>query len=332
MNPSEIKDMAGRIAAEAIIWDDHSGFEPHPGVDLDKLEIWCNAGVNYLSVNVGFDVMEWSDTVKTLAAFRCWILDQKEKYVLVQSIESVRQAKRQGKLAVGFDIEGMGALDGSLEMVGLYHALGVRQMAFAYNINNLAGGGCHDEDVGLTDFGRAVVQEMNRLGMLIDCSHASYRTSMEAIEMSADPVIFSHSNPRVLCDHERNIRDEQIKACAEKGGIIGVTGIGIFLGDNDIRTERIADHVDYLTRRVGPDHVGIGLDYDVEGVGGLDDVFSEHPEYWPPAQYSVQGVKFASPTQIPELIEELLRRQYASEDIEKIVGQNFLRVASQVWK
>jgi membrane dipeptidase len=333
MTTSEISEMARRILAEAIVWDDHSGFGPHPDVDLDHLQIWRNAGVDYLSVDAGFDVMEWTDTLKTLAAFRRWILAHADEYVFVQSTESVRRAKREGKLAVSFDLEGMNALDGRLDMVGLYHALGVRQMGLAYNLNNLAGGGCHDEDIGLTDFGREVIQEMNRLGMLIDCSHASYQTSMEAIHLSADPVIFSHSNPRALCDHERNIRDDQISACAEKGGVIGVCGIGAFLGEDDIRTERIADHVDYLVRLVGPDHVGIGLDYDfeVESVDDFENLTPEQAAYWPPDQYDTQEVSFASPDQLLELTEELLARRYSSKDIHKILGENFLRVASQVW-
>ena len=147
-------------------------------------------------------------------------------------------------MAVTFDLEGMNALDGSVDMVSLYYALGVRQMLVAYNRNNQAGGGCHDTDAGLTAFGRAVISEMNRVGMLIDCSHCSYRTSMEAMELSRAPVIFSHSNARALHDHERNIRDEQARACAATGGVIGIVGLDAFLtkgrchGVNDGRPHR----------------------------------------------------------------------------------------------
>jgi membrane dipeptidase len=217
-------------------------------------------------------------------------------------------------------------------MVGLYHALGVRQIAFAYNINNMAGGGCHDNDMGLTDFGRAVIREINKLGLVVDCSHASYSTTIEAIQFSSDPVVFSHSNPRALCDHERNIRDEQIRMCAEKGGVIGVTGPGIFLGENDVSTSRLADHIDYLVKLVGPKHVGIGLDYAFEGEGGLDHLLEANPKYWPPEQYQIQGVKFASPDQLLPLVEELLARKYSENEIKDILGENFLRLITQVWK
>jgi membrane dipeptidase len=320
------------IYNKAVVWDAHSGFEPHPKADLRKLSIWRQAGVDYLSIDVGFDVMDWRDTVKTLAAFRRWILNNQDEYLMVEDVDSIHQAKKDGKLAVTFDIEGMNALDGSVDMVDLYHTLGVHQIAFAYNLNNLAGGGCHDEDIGLTNFGRAVIQRMNRLGLLIDCSHASYRTTIEAIEYSRDPVVFSHSNPRELCDHERNILDDQIITCAEKNGIIGVTGPGIFLGDNDISTKRLANHIDYLVELIGPEHIGIGLDYAFEGDSDLDELLVMNPNYWPPEQYNVSENKFVSPDQLLPLVEELLERRYSEENIMAILGENFLRLADKVWK
>ena len=134
-------------------------------------------------------------------------------------------------------------------------------MLFAYNLNNEAGGGCHDTDVGLTSFGRAVIRAMNNIGILIDCSHTGYRTTMEAMEASSHPVVFSHSNARTLCDHERNIKDDQALACAAGGGVVGVNGIGIFLGEDDIRTPALIQHIQYYVDLLGIEHVGIGLDY-----------------------------------------------------------------------
>ena len=134
-------------------------------------------------------------------------------------------------MAVAFDIEGAKALNDSIEMVRIYYELGVRQMLFAYNINNAAGGGCHDEDSGLTAFGRSVVSEMNDVGMMVDCSRCGYRTTLEIMENSRDPVVFSHSNARKLWDHERNICDEQAIRCANAGGVVGVNGISQFTGD-----------------------------------------------------------------------------------------------------
>jgi len=324
---------AERLFRDHVVWDDHSGFGPDPSVDLAKLAIWKDAGVDYLSIDVGYDVMDWRDTVKTLAAFRRWIRAS-DGYELVTSVEQVRAAKKAGRMAVTFDLEGMNCLDGSLDMVEMYYDLGVRQMLFAYNKNNLAGGGCHDGDVGLTQFGRDVVGEMNRLGMVVDVSHCSHRTSMEAMELSAAPCIFSHSNPRALRDHERNIRDDQAKACAATGGVVGVVGIGIFLGDNDTRTATLADHVDHLVDLIGPRHVGIGLDYAFEGEDGDDlaAITAAARDYWPEHQYHYDRVDCVRPAQIVDLAEELLRRQYAEKDVAGILGGNFMRVAEAVWK
>jgi membrane dipeptidase len=325
---------AKRLFQEHVVWDDHAGFGPDPSVDLNKLQIWKDAGVDYLSVDVGYDVMDWRMTVKSLAAFRRWIRAT-DGYRLVTSVAEVRQAKKAGDLAVTFDLEGMNCLDGSLDMVELYHSLGVRQMLFAYNKNNLAGGGCHNGNEGLSDFGRAVIGEMNRLGMIVDLSHCSHRTTMEAMELSSAPCIFSHSNSRELWDHERNIRDDQVKACAATGGVVGIVGIGIFLGNNDIRTSTLADHIDHYVNLVGPTHVGIGLDYAFEGEGddeGLGAVLDAAPDYWPKSQYDYPAVDCAHPRQIFELTEELLRRQYKEDDVVAILGGNFMRVAEAVWK
>lgn len=265
-----------------VIWDAHSGFMPDPAADLDNLRIWRDAGVDYLSIDVGFDLLPWEKTVATLAAFRHWILARPSEYALVSSADEILAAKSAGRLAVTFDIEGMNALDGRIEMVEFYHHLGVRQILFAYNRNNLAGGGCHDEDIGLTAFGRQVIDEMNRLGMFVDVTHTGYRTTMEVMEYTDRPVIFSHSNPKALCGHGRNITDEQIKACARTGGIIGVVGLNRFLGENRTDSERLADHVEYLIDLAGPRHVGIGLDYafPVE-IEGIDTVIADNPQFWP---------------------------------------------------
>ena len=332
MNPWGISETAAALYAQALVWDDHSGFEPLPDADLGQLERWRVAGVDYLSINVGYDVMGWQETFKALAAFRAWLAAHGESYALTGTVAEIDAAKAAGKLAVAFDIEGMNALDGATDLIALYYDLGVRQMLFAYNRNNGAGGGCHDTDIGLTDFGRAVVAEMNRVGMVVDCSHTAYRSTMEAMEISTAPVIFSHSNPRALRDHERNIRDDQINACAETGGVIGVNGIGIFLGENDIRTATLADHVEYLAGLAGPAHVGISLDY-AAGEAEIGSLLGSKPDIWPAGQgYDTPDMQFAAPEQLPELAETLLDRGWVENDVRGVLGGNFRRVAAEVWK
>ena len=325
---------ARTLIQDALVWDTHSGFMPDPAADLDNLTLWSEAGVNYLSINVGFDLMPWRDTLRTLANFRHRILARPDRYRLAATGADVRAAAVEGKLAVTFDLEGMVALDERIEMVEFYHVLGVRQMHFAYNRNSPTGGGCHDQDCGLTAFGRAVIDEMNRLGMFVDVSHAGYRTSMEAMAYSRAPVIFSHSNAAAVAAHGRNITDEQARACAATGGVIGVNGVDLMLGRGAPLAQRMADHIDHFVSLVGPAHVGLGLDYGfpVE-VAGIDDIVNENPEFWPAEEGYLDGpITFLPPADLPEVIAILLGRGYDDGTLRGILGGNFLRVADEVWK
>jgi membrane dipeptidase len=326
-----ISERAAELHRSALVWDDHGGFGYSKASALEGLERWRAAGIDYLSINAGYDVMPWTKTLEATSQYRHWIRTHPDLFVQVETVDDVDRARREGKLAVAFDLEGMNALNGDIGMVDLYYRLGVRQMLFAYNRNNLAGGGCHDEDVGLTDFGREVIREMNRLGMVVDCSHCSYRTSMEAIEASASPVIFSHANARKLCDHERNIWDDQIKACAATGGVIGVTGVGIFLGLKGPTVEHLVEHIDHMVELVGAEHVGFGMD-SVFHVNKPHQPFTRSREYWPERQYPDSGTGYVPPEEAPRLTQALVDRGYSDKDIRGILGENFLRVAKTVWK
>ncbi len=317
--------------ANLLIWDNHSGFDPRPDYDLEHLVEWRKAGVDFLSINVGYDVLDWQMAIKNLASFVTWLEKRPERYLLVREADDITRAKRVGQMAITFDLEGMSALNGAAAMVSLYYRLGVRQMLIAYNRNNLAGGGCHDEDHGLTEFGRAVIAEMNRVGMLVDCSHTGLRTTMDVMAMANQPVIFSHSNPRALRAHRRNITDEQIRACARTGGVAGINGIGLFLPARTSESEAMIDCIEYVRNLVGVDHVGIGLDY---APPNIDPPLSDHPEYWPPAEYDEKKwpMKDATPEVIPQIVEGLAKRGWPTSEIEKVMGGNFFRVARAVWK
>src|SRR5262245_15080167 len=177
---------AVELHRSALVWDDHGGFAYSTAAALKDLARWRVSGIDYLSINVGYDVTPWTLAVEAVSQDREWIREHPEDYVQVTGVADVQRAKREGKLAVSFDLEGMDALNDDLGMVDIYYRLGVRQMLFAYNRNNQAGGGCHDVDVGLTPFGRDVIGEMNRVGMLVDCSHCGHRTTMEAMERSEE--------------------------------------------------------------------------------------------------------------------------------------------------
>jgi membrane dipeptidase len=328
------------FCTESFIWDDHCGFEMMPDAPIGPLlEPWRDAGIDYFSINVYYDPVHWTRCLENIAALRRRIPLEAPWCQLVSSVSELDAARAGGKAAATFDIEGMNALNGRVDLVQTYYELGVRHMLFAYNRNNLAGGGCHDEDIGLTDFGRAVIDEMNRVGMVVDCSHSAYKTTMEAMQRSTAPVIFSHSNALALANHGRNIRDDQIKACAEGGGVIGVNGLNLFLGDEDkSKAETLARHVAYIADLTGPEHVGISLDFDppikAEDRAGnsIEETLSENAEYWPPEAGYKRPIDFLPLNSLPGVCDELFRLGFSKTELTGILGGNFRRVASQVWK
>lgn len=322
---------AAAILARSIVWDNHTcmPLRPHDETFLPQLDRLFRSGVTVVGVNVGFGEQSIEDHVRVLAHFRRWIGRRPERYVLVKTFDDVLLAKRTNRLGIFFDIEGARAIDDQISMIGLYYDLGVRWMLMAYNRNNLVGGGCLDEDPGLTDFGRDAIDEMERVGMVVCCSHTGERTALDAIAHARNPVIFSHSNPRTLWDHPRNVRDRVLEACAAKGGVIGINGVGQFLGDNDTRSQTVARNVDYVARLVGADHVALGLDY-VFDERELADYLKAMPETFPAG--AVDPCDFVKPEQLPEIVAELVALGYDDADLVKILGGNLLCVARAVWK
>jgi membrane dipeptidase len=215
--------------------------------------------------------------------------------------------------------------------VEVFYRLGVRWMLIAYNKNNRLGGGCQDEDCGLTDYGRQIIDEMEHVGMVLCCSHTGYRTAREAMEYSRNPVIFSHSNPRTLKDHARNIPDELMRACARTGGVVNLSGIGIYLGNNDNSTAAMIRHIDHAVQTIGVEHVGLGLDY-VFDRSELDDYVRTRPDIFPPEKGYLVGITMVEPERFPWIAEALLRRGYSEAHVQAIFGHNNLRVASRVWR
>src|SRR3984957_16207235 len=322
--------LAGLKSEQIKYWDNHAGFAYAGPGDVDLLDHWRSAGINYLSINVGYDPVPWSTTIRAIADYTKGI-EALHDMVLCSTMPQVLAAWQAGQMALTFDIEGMGSLNGDVSMVELYYRLGVRQMLIAYNLNNDAGGGCHDQDTGLTDFGRAVVREMNRVGMVVDCAHSGIKSGLEAMKLSTKPCIFSHANARALHDHERNITDEQIKAVAATGGVVGVNGDSIFLGDGAATVESLVAHIDYMAKLVGANHVGIGLDCD-PSVNGPELDPATSAKYWPARQYS-DSVKddFLPPSVLPQVSQRLRSMGYKESSIRAIMSGNFMRVASQVW-
>lgn len=317
---------------DSIVWDNHAcmPLRPNDKSFLPQLERVHASGIDTITLNVGCGGQGIEDHVRMLGAFRDWIRANGEKYSLAGQASELRLAKAEGKLGICFDIEGMDALGGQVSLVEPYYTLGVRWMLVAYNLANLAGGGCMEDDGGLTAFGRSVVAEMNRVGMVPCGSHTGYRTARELIDASSTPVIFSHSNPRAVWDHPRNIPDDLMTACAERGGVIGINGIGIFLGNNDSRVITFADHVEYALAKVGEDHVGIALDY-VFDDQEVAQFATANPAMFPSDAGYGAGMAMIAPWQFDAILEELGRRGFGQSTLRKIFGENHLRIATEVW-
>jgi membrane dipeptidase len=326
------RSAAGRLAS-MLVWDNHAcmPLTPHDTRFLPQLQRHRDAGADVVMVNVGFGDDGVEAHLRMLAALRAWLAANARDYRLIQSVDDIEIARAQGQLAVGFDIEGANAVGDQLSLLELYRDLGVRWMLLAYNRGNRAGGGCQDADAGLTDFGRRMLHEMARVGIVACCSHTGYRTAREAIDESPTPVIFSHSNARALTDHPRNIPDDLIRACAARGGVVGVNGIGIFLGNNDSSVSNVARHVLHMLDLVGPSHVGLGLDYIFDS-SGLAAEIAANPDKFPPHLGYSKDIAMTPPEQLPDLAEELSRRGVDDASLALVFGGNWMRVARAVWR
>ncbi|MCC7272752.1 MAG: membrane dipeptidase, partial [Alphaproteobacteria bacterium] len=264
MTLSEVSGRAASLLRSATVVDLTLPWGPGYENQDSVLARYRAGGIDFVSLTVGLDRMSLEQTVRHIAAERARFARLAgEGIVVAESVADIRRAKREGKLAVGFHFQGSNPLAGDVAMVDLYWRLGVRHMLLAYNLRNMAADGCHEPtDSGLSRYGRALVREMNRVGMIVDCTHTGYRSTMDIIALSEAPVMFSHSNSHALVAHERNIRDDQMTACAERGGLVGITGVGHFLAEDMVATPAaMFRHIDHAVSLIGPAHVAIGIDH-----------------------------------------------------------------------
>ena len=328
-----VADDAAELHADALVWDMTLPIIT-PGRPARKSQLLARtaaAGFDFVSITLAIDGMDFRAAAQQIAEQRRFVREQSALCVLAESTDDILRARERGELAVGLHFQGTTPFEDELGWVELFCALGVRHALMAYNEKNRVGCGCHvPEDTGLTGFGRSLVREMNRVGMIVDCAHTGYRTSMETIEASTSPVIISHTNVRALCDHPRCVRDDQIEACAAKGGVLGMTGLSAFLGGAGATPERLVDHIDYVANLVGPEHVGLGLDtvYDLET---FETFVARMPDSYPP-DAGYRDMQQLELEQAPRITEELLRRRYGEKEIRGILGENWLRLCRELWK
>lgn len=321
------------IKKDVIIADIAMDFLPEVEMPSmwDVLDRYHHAGFHFLNIALAGEMTSIDATIRYISRQRAKIQKLADKFIIVNKVDDILKAKKEKKLALGFWFQGATPLANDIRLIETYYLLGIRHILLAYNTRSAIGDGILEKnDAGLSAFGCKVIAEMNRVGMIIDMSHGGIKTSLDVIEASKDPIVFSHSNAQGINPHVRNLTDEQIKALAHKQGLIGVNGMGLILGVEKPTAEKLVEHIDYINQLTGSaDHVALGLD--LVHFTEMLPIFYEKSGQEYPKNYmgSMEGLQ---PEQIDEIIEALLAHRYAESDIKKMLGGNFLRVASLVWK
>lgn len=229
-------------------------------------------------------------------------------------VDDIRRAKAAGKVALLLSMEGAEGLGGDLRALRTFYKLGLRSLGLTWNRRNEAADGTGEARTGggLSSFGVNLVKECNRLGILLDLAHLAPAGIRDVLEISEAPVVVTHANCYALWPHIRNLTDAQLEAIARKGGVVGVTAVPIFLGENPQRNQlsTLLDHLDRMVEVMGVDHVGMGMDFD-----GINDS-------------RVEGIEDVS--RFANVTRALDQRGYTPDDIRKILGENFLRVLGEV--
>ena len=235
-----------------------------------------------------------------------------EHFELALTAADIRDIMARGKIASLMGVEGAHSMEASLGTLRMLYALGARYMTLTHSCHSSWADSCTPEPThgGLTDFGRTVIGEMNRLGMLVDISHVSPDTMRDVLDVTKAPIIFSHSSALALCDNVRNVPDDVLARTAENGGIVMVNFYsGFVCCQLACNLTDVADHIQYIASVAGWDHVGIGADYD--GVSSLPTGLEDVSTY-------------------PDLFAELLRRGVSEADLAKLANGNLLRVLEAV--
>lgn len=315
----------------SLLWDQHSCLPLQPDTEVAPLNRYQRAGGALVSVNAGYSPHSLRDTLALLRHYRAAVAAQ-PGLELAATVNDVVTIANRGNVAVVFDLEDSRPLDDDLTNLGLLAELGVRTLLPTYNHANRAGGGCLDTDNGgLTAWGRSIVKELNEVGIIPDGSHCSARTGLDMCETSTGPVVYSHSCMKAIWDHPRNITDDQARVCAATGGVIGITGVGIFLGPNTPTLEAMTRHLEYAIELVGINHVGISSDFSFDYADFIAELtrnphmFDDSYTRWGPIQWMV-------PETLLTIGEHLSQRGWASDDVDAVLGGNFLRVAEHGWR
>ena len=277
-----------------------------------------------------------NDTLDVLAGWSGFAGRHSDIFSLIGSIADLDRAKSEGKVGLIMGVQNADHFD-DVNDVSLFHGLGQRCSQLTYNEMNRLGAGCTERvDGGVSDYGAAIITEMNRVGMLVDTSHCGDRTTLDGIALSKAPIAITHSNCRALSHHPRGKTDEAIIALAKRGGVMGISGVRNFVSDHEPTTlGNIVDHIEHVAKLVGVQHVGIGSDADLHGYDALPaDQYKKLKESYKSTygfrdKIDIEG--FDHPRKFFSLTDEMIRRGWNDADIVLVMGGNFRRLLGEVW-
>ena len=301
-----------------------------PGADLvTQLRRFWNAGVDHVSLTAAAGMEGPLEALGRIGLLRRELAPHADWVRIAHDVPAMRREKAEGRMSVSLHFQSATPFTPGLDLVEAFHGAGIGRAILAYNEANVFADGCHEpRDAGLTEYGRRLIARMDAVGMVVDLSHCGIRTSFDAMEAPLRrPPVFSHSNARALFDHERNITDAQIKACAARGGYIGINGVGMFVGVPGPRLpEAMAEHAAYIAEIAGADRVGLGLDF----------MFLENSDYgffhaakgrWPRG-YPDPPWDFLQPEQFGDLVQALENKGFTKAELPGVLGENYLRLVA----
>lgn len=266
------------------------------------------------------------------------LIAHQEQYLLrVDEPARIDEAKKNGKIGIILGVQNSEHFR-TPDDVDLFYQLGQRVSLLTYNSRNMIGNGSTERhDDGISDFGVSIIERMNKLGMAVDTAHCGDRTTLEAFEISKVPVLVTHSNCRALNpNHPRCKNDEAIRKMAEKGGVMGITGVRNFVSNKEpTNIELLLDHFDHVAKLVGVQYVGVGSDYDLDGYDAMPEDYKKWLRSLYKASYGFRDKMdtdgFNHYKRMFDLTDGLIRRGYSDADIELILGGNFRRVLGKIW-
>ena len=299
--------------------------------------LFRESGINVYHIAVGTGGPNaYDETLRFLSLWNGLIAHHSDWLTRIDSPDSLANIKKSGKLGILLGLQNSEHFR-TVADVDLFYSLGQRISLLTYNSRNLIGTGSTERtDSGISDYGVEVIHRMNKLGMAVDVAHCGEMTSMDACTVSSQPVLITHANCKALNPHPRCKSDDAIKKMATTGGVMGITGVRMFVTAQEPTTiEDALNHYDHVAKLVGVEHVGVGSDIDLYGYDALPDPMRKalHASYKSSYAFrdkdDIEGLNH--PKRFYDIAQGLTRRGYSDNDIAGVLGGNFQRVVSKIW-